>query len=200
MKLNPIPCSDMKPAENWQRGFSLLEMIIVVAIIGILASIAIPSFNDMIAEQRVRAVASEVVGDMVLARVEAIKQQRRVVMERTGSSWKNGWNIYVDTNADGTFSVGEAVIKSFSGVTDNTMKICPITVDLADRITFRGDGTVVNVAIGTESGLRVSDDKGTTWAVGNGGNPGARTRDIPVSPAGRASVETLDKAGGIACP
>ena len=200
MMLYSMRISDLKPAKNWQHGFSLLEMIIVVAIVGILASIAIPSFNDMIAEQRVRSVASEVIGDMVLARYEAIKQQRRVVMERTGATWKDGWRVYVDTDASGTLNGGEVAIKTFTGIIDNTLKICPITADLANQITFRGDGTVTNIPIGIESGLRVSDDKGTAWSVGNGMNPGARTRDIPVSPAGRASVEALDKAGGVTCP
>lgn len=177
-----------------------MEMLIVLAIIGIIASIAVPNFTDMIVEQRVRTVASELLNDIVVTRVEAIKQQRRVNMERTGTTWKEGWRIYVDgtQNAtdtpNGTYEVGEVLIKESVGFGTSTLKVCPIDATLADRIIFRGDGTVSNTIIGTESGLRVSDDRGI------GGNAGGRTRNIAISPAGRASIESLDKSTGVVCP
>lgn len=179
------------------KGFSLLELMIVLVIIGILAAIAIPNFSDMIAEQRVRSVAADLIGDIALARTEAIKQQRRTVIERVGANWENGWRIYVDTDASGTLNGAEANLKSSAGYSSGTLKMRPITADLANQMIFRGDGTVFNVPIGTESGIRVSDDRGMPWVVGDSANPGARTRDVVLSPAGRASVIALDKATGI---
>lgn len=176
-----------------QGGFSLLEMMIVVAIIGLIAAIAIPNFVDMLAEQRARAAASELVGDLVLARVEAIKQQRRVVVER-GASWKEGWRVYIDSDASSSFTAGEPVIKTSNGYSGNTLKVCTITADFSNRVIFRGDGSVANAPVGAESGFRVSDDRGL------GGDAGARTRNIPLSLAGRASVEVLEKSSGVVCP
>ena len=176
-----------------QRGFSLLELIIVIAILGIIFAIALPNFADMLAEQRARAAASEIVGDLALARIEAIKQQRRVVVAR-GATWKDGWRIYIDTDGSGTFTVGELVIKTSPGFSGKTLKVCAISADFVDGVIFRGDGSVANSPIGAESGLRVSDDRGI------GGEAGARTRNVVVSLAGRASVEILDKASGVACP
>lgn len=184
-------------APKIQKGFSLLELMIVLGIIGILAAIAVPNFSDMIAEQRVRSVAADLIGDMTLARTEAIKQQRRTIVERVGANWENGWRIYVDADASGTLNGAEANLKSSAGYSGGTLKVRPITADLANQMIFRGDGTVVNVPIGTESGIRISDDRGMSWVVGDGANPGARTRDIVLSPAGRASVIALDKATGI---
>lgn len=153
--------------------------MVVVVIVGILAAVAIPSFRELIATQRVRSVTSDIAGDLVSARVEAIKQQRRVVVERvtSGTSWKDGWRIFVDVNKNNAFDVGETVVKIFNGYgTGGSIKLCAISTEFDDRIVFGGDGTVANSPIGSESGLRISET-------------GARSKDVRISPAGRTSSE-----------
>ena len=55
--------------------------------------------SEFVADQRVRTVASDIVGEIAFARAKAIEQSRRVYIERTGGAqWNNGWRIYVDLN------------------------------------------------------------------------------------------------------
>lgn len=188
---------------NWSAGFTLLEMLIVVSIIAILAAIAGPEMGDMLAEQRVRATATEMAAELALARAEAIKRQRRVTVTPVGGgpSWKNGMEIRapkIGTDGNQTLdSDGNPefeVLRRVTGYASGAMKICPLTSELNSQMVFRGDGTVVNIALGNNSGFRIADDRGL-------GVGALRSRNILISPAGRASVERLGRGqgGAVSC-
>lgn len=77
-----------------QRGFTLVEMMVVVAVLGIMLTIAIPSFTEMMDSSRTRRAADAISAFLVNAKSEAIKQNTtvRVVFqsESSGATWCAG--------------------------------------------------------------------------------------------------------------
>ena len=77
-------------------GFTLVEMMVVIAILAIMAGIAAPAFRDMIAAEKLRSAASALTESLWLARSEAIKRNANVTFSITdvGTGWQ------VTTSAD----------------------------------------------------------------------------------------------------
>jgi len=88
-------------------GFTLTELMITVAIIGILASIAVPSFQDMIERNRLKEAVEGLKSDLMFARTEAIKRSQNIIVNRV-------------TGNNGTWIYGMATIACDASETDST--------------------------------------------------------------------------------
>jgi type IV fimbrial biogenesis protein FimT len=81
------------------KGFTVIELMIVVLVVGILAMIAAPSFSQMLANNRIKAASSNLHMSLLRARSEAVKRNSSVVMARTGAHWGTGWTLTWDNPA-----------------------------------------------------------------------------------------------------
>lgn len=85
-----------------QKGFTLIELMVTLAILAIVLGMAIPSFSSMLQDSRVSSLGSELQGALLLARSEAIKRRQDVVLCRgnvgassceNGTDWGGGWLV-----------------------------------------------------------------------------------------------------------
>lgn len=92
---------DVAPCAK-QRGFTIIELLIVMAIGAILAAVAVPSMRDVLYNMRHSSALGLIVNDLNLARGEAIKRNARIVMCvrnaagtdcGAGTNWQAGWLV-----------------------------------------------------------------------------------------------------------
>ena len=82
------------------RGFTLVELLTVVAVLVVFAMIAVPSFNELITSQRVQIAATDLFTSLLRARSQAIKQNTDVTLSAAGA-WAAGWAVAAGgTNID----------------------------------------------------------------------------------------------------
>src|SRR5512140_629382 len=80
-------------------GFTLTELLVVIAVASILAALAAPSFTDLIASKRAQAVASELYFSLLKARSEALTRNANVTLSPKAGGWQTGWQILDPANA-----------------------------------------------------------------------------------------------------
>jgi type IV fimbrial biogenesis protein FimT len=117
MRTTPYPTLPQKNIH--QSGFSLIELMVSLAVLGILAALAAPSFSAMIKKYRVNAIREELVASIQTARTEAVRRGRPVVLIReidtticsetlaTTDDWNCGWRMVVDADSSNTISTAE---------------------------------------------------------------------------------------------
>lgn len=87
-----------RPGHRHQRGFTMTELGVTVTIAAILAAVAVPSFQGIIATQRARTYASALYATLAKARSEAITLNLNVIVQPKAGGWQAGWQMFVNGN------------------------------------------------------------------------------------------------------
>jgi len=123
-----------------ESGFTLIEMMIVIAVLAIMAAIAIPSFMSLLPGMRLNGAARQIMGDLMAARMNSVKQNNsvRVFFNSPGA---NQYQILDDDNNDGTAGTGEAI--TIRDIQDNYQDV---TLTSTNNPIFHPKGTATSLA------------------------------------------------------
>lgn len=144
--------------KNRISGFTLIELMVTVAVLAILVTVAIPNYQAFVVNSRMTAQANDFLASLNLARSEAVKRNAPVSMNAVGGDWASGWEI-VDAGG-------------------NVLKVHPA---LEGASSLDGDATTITFQSNGQAGT-------TTFNLCNPDTSIAPGRDIEIEVSGRASV------------
>jgi len=137
------------------RGFTVVEIIMVLVVVGVLVSLAGPLFRDFIIQQNIRNASFELMSDLIFARSEAVKRNATVTVSKAGT-WTGGWTV----------AAGATTLRQHPALSSN------ITVSMASSsVDF-----LLNGRSSSAANFTVDDTAGKTSIV---------ARCVSVDPAGR---------------
>jgi type IV fimbrial biogenesis protein FimT len=77
-----------------RAGFTLIEMMVVVSVMAVMLTLAMPSLSALLEAQRLRSAAFDLVGDLTTARGEALNRRQSVSISPVSSGdWTSGWRV-----------------------------------------------------------------------------------------------------------
>ncbi|HEX7326064.1 MAG TPA: GspH/FimT family pseudopilin [Rhodanobacteraceae bacterium] len=162
-------------------GFTLTELLTVIAIGGILAMLGAPSLGGLLARTRTASAAASIAGTLRAARTAAVMHNARMLLCPSpdgrqcgpGGTWRRGWLVAADTDHDGQPDAGTAILQTQPSLPAGT-----------NVITSDGRGHVAFQPSGSAGGSNV------TFTVCHAGQ--AQGRSIVVANSGRVRVAEPD--------
>jgi type IV fimbrial biogenesis protein FimT len=143
---------------RYQYGFNLLELMAAVAVLAILLSLGVPSFSQMVRDNRVVANTNELVVALSVARSEAVKRGvPTAVCARTGpttdvcrtgssNNWGSGWLVFTDqAGVAGVINSGDEILQRFDAVPDGVS----LVTNNRPSVRFAGSGLPPDGAVDT---------------------------------------------------
>ncbi len=166
------------------RGFTLIEILVTLALGGLLLMLSVPVYHGWIADQRVMNHARLLAGTMNIARTEAIKRGHRVNLCKsgdgrqcaTGGGWDQGFLMHDDPDASGSVDGADTVIRAEPRAQDIRVSA---NRPLADYVSYNALG---------QARMRSGALQMGTFTVCKGGR---RAVEVVLVATGRVRIERI---------
>ena len=131
-------------------GFTLIELMVVVAMLGLLMAFGLPAMDTYVKNERLTTQINTLVGHLAYARSEAVLRRQQVALCTSsdmatctgGMDWAVGWILYVDADGDSAFTAGEEILRVKQALTGgNTLTSTIGTSFIYDNRGFSATGT-----------------------------------------------------------
>ncbi|MGQ0750845.1 MAG: GspH/FimT family pseudopilin [Betaproteobacteria bacterium] len=174
--VSPLPIGYSRLCRS--HGFTLIEVLFAIVILGVLLSLAAPSMRNLVLDQRVKTVVSDMHATLIFARSEAIKRNQYVAvcaMNNDGSGcqnstdWARGWIVYLDADGNGIPGAVSDILKRQDALHD---------------VTLTGTGT--NITYQKDGRLRAA---ATTFVTSYAGNNDITARCVRMDISGRPNIQ-----------
>jgi type IV fimbrial biogenesis protein FimT len=124
-----------------RSGFSLIELMVVLAIAAILLGIGVPSFQVLLQNQRMTTTVNDLFAAINLTRSEAIRRGTRVdLVPADSKDWASGWVVFIDQDADQIPDAGEQIIYTHSSITGGIAIESRFADSTAKYLAYNGTG------------------------------------------------------------
>jgi len=164
-------------------GFTLVEIMVTIAVIGITLAFASPNIVSFIQNYRISTQTNNLLADLQLARNNSVSQGARASVctstngtTCSGSDWSAGRIVFVDANGNGAVDAATDTILRVSEALSTGNTIVATNLSTAGIIQFRPSGLASGVTGGGAT-FKLCDDR-----------TGAFGRTVSVSPTGRAAA------------
>ncbi len=177
------------------KGFTLLELMIVIAILGITMAFAAPGLSTLISNNRISSDASDFAAALQLAKAEAVARVNPVVICKKNTTsngcissgdWSQGWIVFSDDNGNGGVDAGSGETVLLVHEALEARITFGGTTGVTDSITYRPSGTT---SVTSTEILIICDDRGFD----------ASARGILVTITGRGSMMKASDTGQTTC-
>lgn len=174
------------------HGFTLVELMITLAVMAILLALATPSFEGLIASSRLASATNELNATLRQARSEAMRRGQRVTVcasangnQCTNNDWTSGWIMFVDrTRGAAAVDAGETILQVFPALTGGV--VAQGQANVARFVSFSSDGQSRTMGADNQAGTI------QICSTSNGIANDNRARNLIVAMSGQVVMQPIN--------